>query len=145
MAQDVFGFEVKLGNGFKDPEIGVMIAGSGEMALLQSWSVNYQQQPQPIFECGTSRVYYAVKHGTGSLQASQILASSTSNISSKLGTVCSPETVVVKAATGQCNGSTPVTATLKGSILTGVNLEGSAQNPYVTMSLSATFSNMSFW
>jgi len=143
MAQDIFGFEVKTGDGFMESEKGIMIANSGQLYLIQQWQVQYQQQVQPIYECGTSTVYWSVKHGSGTLTANAIIGSNYKDIKDDLGWVCEPKTVVVNAYTGQCSSNTEVKLTLDGTILTGVNFSGNAQQAYVAEDLTAMFVGLS--
>ena len=141
---DIFGFNYKKANNFKDPENGEgVLIGNGSLLLVQQWSVQYQLQVQPIYECGTSTVYFTAKHGSGTLSVTRIVAENFSDIKKTLGDICNPETVKVKALSGQCNGTSEVNALLEGTMLVGVNLDGQAANAYVGEQLTANFVSMS--
>jgi len=143
MAQDVFNFETKVGENFMESEMGVIIGSRGSLSLVQSWNVQYNLQAQPIYECGTSTVYFSAKHSAGTLSCERIVAENFTDIKESLGWLCAPETVMVEAYTGQCEHITPVRVQLEGSILTGVTFSGSAQQAYVGESLTAQFVGMS--
>lgn len=140
---DVFGMDTQTGENFVESEQGVIITGSGKLTLIQQWSVQYQLQVNPVYECGTSTVYFAAKHGAGTLTCDRIVASDAKDIESALGTLCAPEAPVITAYTGQCNGSTPVRVQIEGCILTGVNFSGQAGQAYVAEQLTAQFTGMS--
>lgn len=143
MAQDIFGFNTKVGNNFMESEMGVIIGSGGALTLVQSWNVQYQLQLQPIYECGTSTVYFSAKHAAGTLSCDRIVAEGFADIKSSLGEICSPQSPTVEAYTGQCSSITAVRAQLEGCVLTGVTLSGQAQNAYVGEQLTAQFVGMS--
>ena len=143
MAQDVFGFETKVGDNFMESEMGVIIGSGGALSLVQSWNVQYNLSVNPIYECGTSTVYFSAKHAAGSLSCDRIVAENFIDIKKSLGELCNPETVIVEAYTGQCEHITPVRVQLEGSILTGVTFSGQAQQAYVGENLTAQFVGMS--
>jgi len=139
MAKDIFGFTVEKGDGFIESGEGVLIGDSNPIKLLQQWRVDYQQQAQPIYECGTSTVYWAVKHGAGTLTCNTIVSSKYHDIKGTFGTVCEPKDIVVVAFSGQCKSSTGVRLVLKNTILTGVAFGGQAAQAYVTEDVTAQF------
>lgn len=136
---DVFGFDTKVGEGFIESEEAVLIGSSSPLHLIQDWNVAYNMSVNPVYECGTSTVYWSVKHASGNLTVNRIVASNYEDIKQTLGWVCEPETVVIKAFTGQCDNVTPVNLTLLGDILTGVTYSGNSQQAYVGENLTAQF------
>lgn len=143
MAQDVFGFNTKVGDHFVESEMGIIIGSGGALSLVQSWNVQYQLSVNPVYECGTSTVYFAAKHAAGTLSCDRIVAEGYQNIKSTLGELCNPQTVMVEAYTGQCSGTTAVKLQLEGSILTGVTFSGQAQQAYCGEQLTAQFVGLS--
>lgn len=140
MAEDIFGFTSKVGAGFKESETGVIIGGN-TLSLVQQWSVQYAQQAQPIYECGTSTVYFASKHAAGTFQCQRIVSSSFKEIQETLGTLCARANPIIMASSGRCEGENGVDTklTLTGSFLAGVNYNGQATQPYVGEGLSSQF------
>lgn len=141
MAEDIFGLTAKAGDNFKDAEKAVLIASSA-LYLVQQWQVQYQLQLQPVYECGTSTVYFSAKHGSGTLTVNQIIGTGAGDPTEAFGKICSPEDVSIEGISGQCNSGTEVSFTLVKSILTGYGLSGTAQNSYVTRDLTASFVSM---
>ena len=140
---DIFGFQTKVGKGFIESEQGIIIGGGGKLELVQDWNVQYQLQVTPVYECGTSTVYFAAKHGSGTLTCNRIVASSFSDIKSSLGEICNPTSPIIEAYTGSCGGTTAVKATMTGSILVGVAFSGNSQQAYVGEQLTANFVGLS--
>lgn len=139
---DIFGFNGSFGRSFVESEQGVIVGGSGKLALVQQWSISYQQQTTPVYECGTSTVYWSFKHAAGQLNISRIVAESPTAITSVLGSACSPAAPVIKAFTGSCGGGSDVSASLTGCVLTGISLSGNAQQAYVGMECQAQFTGL---
>lgn len=157
--RDVFGFLAKSGPGFIESEEAVLItagtgAGTGTpVYLIQDWNVTYNINIQPIYECGTSTVYWSAKHASGQVTINRIIADS-SDLKTTFGWICGPGSYVIKAYTGRCSenatidnagsnaSSTPVELTIGGSILSGVTYSGNSQQAYVSENLQAMFASL---
>lgn len=140
---DIFGFETKTGKNFVDPEgnEGVIISNS-KILLVQQWQVQYQLQVNPIYECGTSTVYFAAKHASGTFTVNRIMSENSKDIKTVFGTFCKPEEVDIKGYSGRCGSTTSVELKLIGCMLTGATFGGQAQNPYTTEDLTAQFTGL---
>ena len=141
---DIFGFrEATEGGVFDAGEAG--FSGSfGGIALIQQWQVQYSQQLQPLYEVGSSKVYWTRSHTAGQLQIQRIV-SETDIISQWQG--CKGKDLTINASNGTCATSAAsgnnlqgkVSLTLKGSVLTGVQYAGQANQAYVTEGVTAMF------
>ena len=151
--KDIFGFFQNQENKvFQDNGNAFMIGpseGGSEpaMTLVQNWAIDYQMQLTPIYECGTSNVYWSIKHGAGQFQCSRILADDYRNIPGILGDPCGPKDPVITAGGGMCSkeggkSGVSVKVTLKSSILSGIRFSGQAQNAYIGMDCTAQFVNL---
>lgn len=141
MASDVFGFETKVGDGFMESEFGIIIDGAGAVNLVQQWNVQYQQQLNPVYECGTSTVYWSIKHASGNLTINRIVGSgeSAGKLTDLFGDICEPAAPVIKAYTGQCSGAEEVNLQITGCVLGSIGFSGNSQQAYVTEDLTAQF------
>lgn len=151
---DVFGFGATLGEkGFIEPsDGGVIIGKDNTISLVQDWNVQYNMNINPIYECGTSKVYWSAKHASGNMTVNRVIAD-TKDLKEVFGWICKPATLDVKAYTNYCktDGSArpggepekqPVDMVISGSILAGVTYSGNSQQAYVSEQLSAQFSGL---
>lgn len=155
MAEDVFGFNSTLGDkGFIEPSDGGVIIGTEKaIALVQDWQVQYQMNVNPIYECGTSKVYWSAKHSSGTLTVNRVIADST-DLKKVFGWICAPAAFDVKAYTSYCDTTSgaskpggmpqkqPVDLVISGSILSGVTYSGNSQQAYISENLTAQFSGL---
>lgn len=139
MAEDIFGFDTKFGNGFVESGDGILIGESGNISLIQQWNVGYNIQAQPIFECGTSTVYYTAKHASGTLTCSRIVSDDFLSVTQSFGSVCLPKSIIVKAYSGKCDNAKKISLTLCSTMLSGIGISGQAQNAYVGEEVQANF------
>lgn len=146
MAGDIFGFKNTGAAGVFSSEYGKLTFSGGEIALIQNWSVGYQQGVTPIYECGSSKVYWQKQHQAGTLQIGRIVSSS--NLIERFSAdSCQPKNMTITASSGLCkNGSVQTAAmkiTLSGVILTGVTYSGSAGQAYISEGVTAMFASLS--
>ena len=146
-AKDIFGLTNTVAPfAFHDPtdNSGIFTMNGKELTLVQQWTVNYQQQVTPVYECGTSTVYFAGKHASGTLSVGRIIADTPLEMLQNLGTVCKQANGSIKAYTGTCEGGSQggaeVTLELNGMLATSVGFSGQAQNSYVTEDVQVMFS-----
>ena len=149
---DIFGFnDAEFGGLFSADEAKFTIDGIGDGMLIQNFQIQYQQQFQPIYEFGSSRVWYSRTHAAGQLSIGRIV-SNDPIIERFAGMGCNATTATVEMANGLCaggslnrnvGGSSRTTATrtlkLKGVFLTGVQWSGQAGQAYVSEGLTLTF------
>lgn len=142
---DIFGFNQTVGKpGFRDSasgEAALKFEGS-PVNLVQNWNIQYTLNVQPIFECGSSKIYFAAKHSNGTMSISRIVAEKPAQLVSKIGTVCDPKTASLTAATGTCNGGVPVTLKMLSTIIASVGFSGQAQNAYVGEDVQCMFAGL---
>lgn len=149
MANDIFGFAVKNGGVFKESG-GFGIIGSGgssaNVSLVQNWNISYQLQFQPVYECGTSTVYFSLKHSPGQFTCGRIVGANAKSILSNFGTGCEGKSMSIKTATETCSGTGDangsVTFKLDGVHLSGVGASGQAQSSFAMMNVQAAFESM---
>ena len=101
---------------------------------------------QPIYECGTSNVYWAGTHASGQLSVSRIVAKSSDNIVKLLGQLCDPSTPRIVASTETCGGSanalssaSSVVLNLEGCVVSSIGWGGAAQNAFISEEVAAQF------
>lgn len=147
---DVFSFAPPkdYGIGFKEPETAILVGeGTGmKMTLVQNWNIQYQQQVTPVYECGTSTVYFSAKHASGTMTISRIVAENPETFLKDLGQVCDPKNFTMTAYTGACgNGATavqPVKLSIKGMIASSIGFSGQAQQAYVAEDINTMFASL---
>lgn len=156
---DVFGFGATLGDkGFIEPsDGGVIIGEENTVTLVQDWQIQYQMNVNPIYECGTSKVYWSAKHASGTFTVNRVITDNV-DLRKRFGWICQPATFVVKAYSNYCDVEKvteqevepggkgqkhPVNLLISGSILGGVTYSGNSQQAYVSENLTAQFSGLS--
>lgn len=116
------------------------IVGVDGVDLIQNWSIQYQQNIQPIYEVGSSRLFWAKSNPVGNGSIGRIVGTSfltmTSNLCDK-GT-----TIAITNTSGSCEGGA-VGLTCIGSICTSIGFSAQAGNPTVSESLTFQFSSLS--
>lgn len=145
MAEDIFGYtNAKYAGSIKGAN-GLLFT-SKQISLVQQWSVQYAQNVQPVYECGTSNVYWAGTHSSGQLSVSRIVAKSSDNIVKLLGQLCDPSTPRIVASTETCGGSSnalssssSVVLNLEGCVVSSIGWGGAAQNAYISEEVAAQF------
>ena len=146
MANNVFGYtEANLGGIFKAPEKGgFMLNGSPDgIGYVQQWSAQYQQQVNPVYEVGSSKVYFAVRAASGTLTIGRIVGKNAQSLNKLFGSICDKPKDVSIAATENCyNTEGKVTLTMKGVIPQSIGWSGNAQNAYVEEQVTAVFASM---
>lgn len=155
---DIFGFETTLGDkGFIEPsDGGVLIGTEGSISLVQDWNVGYNMSVNPIYECGTSKVYWSAKHASGSLTVNRVIADN-EDLKKVFGWICNPAALDLKAYTNYCKiegggeenatpggaaEKKPVDLVISGCILAGVTYSGNSQQAYVSEGVTAQFSGL---
>lgn len=140
---DIFGYSDLVGTGhFANTSAAAAFKiGGSPVSLIQQWQVGYQQSVSPIYECGTPKVYYSAKHGSGTLTIGRITNKESLNYSD-WGKVCSPAGSALITASEGCDGQSSVTLNLQKIILTSVGYSGQAQQAYVTENVGAMFAGL---
>lgn len=138
MAKDVIGFKnVKKGEPwFRDDGTITAVSGKGNILLIQSWNVTYQQQVTPLYECGTSTVYFSSKHQAGQLTIDKVWTEELKKMKEVLGEICTPQSPTVR--TYKCD-NVEIKATLKECFVTGINLSGQSQQGHVGENITCQF------
>ena len=135
---DVIAFDAQKGEPWFKDGGGLAVVGEGaDIILIQSWQVTYQQAVQPLYECGTSTVYFSSKHQIGQLTVDRVWAEALSTMKDTLGEICAPKNPTVRA--WKCAGPTAISASLKSCFVTGINLSGQAQQGHVGENVTAQF------
>ena len=143
---DIFGYSSTAGGNFTDTGDTAVIVGSGEVGLIQDWNVQYQLQATPLYECGSSKVYFAAKHGAGSMTVNRVYTVDT-DVMSLLGTICKTVDVQVNIAAPKCDnrshgmGNDKV-LTLKADFVSQVSYSGRSTDAFVTENVSTQFASL---
>lgn len=115
------------------------IVGVDGVDLIQNWQVSYQQSIQPIYEVGSSRLFWAKSNPVGNGTIGRIVGQSflkmTSDICDK-GT-----TIAITNASGACDGG-QVGLTCIGAICTSIGFSAQAGNPTVSEALAFQFTSL---
>ena len=148
---NVFGYtEANLGGVFKASESGGFIVSGGGgasfddgIAFVQQWSAQYQQQVNPVYEVGSSKVYFAVRSASGTLTIARIVGKSKQTMVDLFGEVCDgPRDVTITASEKCYETDGEIKLTCKGVIPQSVGWSGNAQNAYVEEQVTAVFAAM---
>lgn len=134
---DIFGYNrTGASDVFVADRSKLSIVGVSGVDLIQGWQIGYQQSIQPIYEVGSSRIFWAKGNPVGSGSISRIVGNSiltmTSNICDK-GT-----TLTISNASGACTGG-EVSLVCTGAICTSVGFSAQAGNPTVSESVAFQF------
>ena len=112
------------------------IVGVDGVDLIQNWSVQYQQQITPIYEVGSSRIFWAKGNPTGNGSIGRIVGSTFLRMSSD---ICDKGTTIqIENASGACS-SGAVSLTCTGAICTSIGFSAQAGSPTVAEQLSFMF------
>lgn len=138
---DIFGYSrTGASDVFVADKSRLSIAGVSGTDLIQGWQLNYSQQIQPIYEIGSSKLYWAKGNPVGQGTIARIVGNSflsmTSDICDK-GT-----TVTITNASGACSGGN-VSISCTGSICTSIGFQAQAGQPTVSESLTFLFASLS--
>ena len=141
---DIFGLNKVAGDkGFRSPDGDAAFTfGTSQVSLIQQWNVQYQQNVQPIFECGSSKVYFSSKHSNGTLSIGRIVAENPTDLIRGIGTVCNPKPGQLTAAEG-CQGTSHVSLRFTKMVATSVGFSGQAQQAYVSEDVQCMFAGLS--
>ena len=115
------------------------ISGVSGVDLIQNWQVTYQQSIQPIYEIGSSRLFWAKGNPIGSGTIGRIVGNSFLSMSSS---ICDTgATLSIGNASGACSGGA-VGLTCFGVVCTSIGFSAQAGNPTVSESLGFQFSSL---
>jgi hypothetical protein len=115
------------------------IVGVDGVDLIQNWSVQYQQNIQPLYEVGSSRLFWAKSNPIGSGSIGRIVGQSFLTMSHDIcdgGT-----TITITNASGSCSGG-QVGLSCVGAICTSIGFSAQAGNPTVSESLAFQFASL---
>ena len=134
---DIFGYNRSTAaDVFVADKSRLTIVGVEGVDLIQSWNVSYQQQIQPIYEIGSSKLYWAKSNPIGGGSIGRIVGNTFLRMSSD---ICDKgTTIVISNASGTCSGG-EVGLTCTGAICTSVGFSAQAGNPTVSESVSFQF------
>lgn len=115
---------------------------SGADSLIQGWQLDYHQQISPIYEIGSSKVYWVKANPLGNGSITKIVGASPMKIGSSL---CdkSGTTITIKAG-GSCNGGGGATITCNGVIVTSVGFQSQSSSPTVSQNIGFQFASMHY-
>jgi len=116
------------------------IVGVDGVDLIQNWQIQYQQNIQPIYEVGSSRLFWAKSNPVGNGTIGRIVGTSFLTMTS--GICDTGTTVVISNASGACSGG-EVSLSCIGAVCTSIGFSSQAGNPTVSESLTFQFSSMS--
>lgn len=137
---DIFGYNrTTASDVFVADKSTLSIVGVEGVDLIQSWSVQYSQNIQPIYEIGSSKLYWAKGNPIGGGSIGRIVGNSFLRMSSD---ICDKGTTIsIANASGSCSGGN-VGLTCTGAICTSVGFSAQAGNPTVAESVSFQFASL---
>lgn len=138
---DIFGYSRSgASDVFVADKSRLSITGVSGVDLIQGWQITYQQNITPIYEIGSSKLYWAKGSPIGQGQIGRIIG----NTFLHMGTdICDKgATIQITNASGSCSGGS-VSLTCTGSICTSVGFQAQAGNPTVSESVSFQFASLS--
>lgn len=138
---DIFGYNrTGASDVFVADKSKLTIVGIDGVDLIQGWQVQYQQSIQPIYEVGSTRIFWAKSNPIGNGSISRIVGSSFLKMSSE---ICDKgTTITITNAAGSCSGG-QVGLTCTGSICTSIGFSAQAGNPTVSESVAFQFTSLS--
>lgn len=137
---DIFGYNrTGASDVFVSDRSRLTIVGVEGADLIQGWSISYSQSITPIYEVGSSRLFWAKGNPTGGGQIGRIVGT---NFLSMTHDICDKGTTIVIANTsGSCSGG-GVSLTCTGAICTSVGFSAQAGQPTVSESVSFMFASL---
>ena len=137
---DIFGYSrTGASDVFVADRSKLTIVGVEGVDLIQGWQIGYQQSIQPIYEVGSSRIFWAKSNPIGSGSISRVVGNSFLMMTSD---ICSTgATVIISNASGACAGG-KVGLTCTGAMCTSVGFSAQAGNPTVTESVAFQFASL---
>lgn len=138
---DIFGYSrTTASDVFVADRSRLSIAGVSGTDLIQSWQLQYSQQIQPIYEVGSSKLYWAKGNPIGQGSIGRIVGSSFLQMSSD---ICDKgTTITITNASGSCSGGS-VGLSCTGAICTSIGFSAQAGQPTVSESVSFQFASLS--
>jgi len=137
---DIFGYNrTGASDVFVADRSRLSIVGVDGVDLIQGWQIGYQQSIQPIYEVGSSRIFWAKGNPLGSGNISRIVGNSILRMTSDIcdrGT-----TLTITNASGACSGGN-VNIVCTGAICTSVGFSSQAGNPTVAEAISFQFASL---
>lgn len=137
---DIFGYNRTAASGvFVADKSKLTITGASGVDLIQGWSIQYQQSISPIYEVGSSRLFWAKGTPLGSGSISRIVGSSFLSMS---GETCDRgKTLTITNASGSCETDS-VSITCLGALCTSIGFSSQAGNPTVAEQASFQFTGL---
>lgn len=137
---DIFGYNrTGASDVFVADRSTLTIVGVDGVDLIQGWQVNYQQNIQPIYEVGSSRIFWAKGNPIGGGSISRIVGTSFLNMS---GEICDGgHTIAIRNASGACSGG-ELGLVCTGAVCTSVGFSAQAGNPTVSENLAFQFTSL---
>lgn len=138
---DIFGYSrTTASDVFVSDKSKLTIAGVSGVDLIQSWQVQYSQSIQPIYEVGSSRIFWAKGNPSGGGSISRIVGNTFLRMTSDL---CDKGTTIqISNMSGSCEGGS-IGLTCTGAICTSVGFSSQAGNPTVAESVNFMFASLS--
>lgn len=138
---DIFGYNrTGASDVFVADRSRLRIVGVDGVDLIQGWQIGYQQTIQPIYEVGSSRIFWAKGNPIGSGSISRVVGKTLLMMSHN---ICDTgTTVIISNASGACSGG-EVNLTCSGAVCTSVGFSAQAGNPTVTESVTFQFASLS--
>lgn len=138
---DIFGYNrTGASDVFVADRSHLTIVGVDGVDLIQGWQIGYQQSIQPIYEIGSSRIFWAKANPTGSGQISRIVGNTMLMMTHD---ICDAgTTVVISNASGACSGGS-VSLSCSGAVCTSIGFSAQAGNPAITESVAFQFASLS--
>lgn len=140
---DIFGYNrTGASDVFVADRSRLSIVGVDGVDLIQGWQITYQQNIQPIYEVGSSRIFWAKGNPIGNGSISRIVGNSFLRMS---GDICDKGTTLsITNASGACStNSRGIGLTCTGAICTSVGFSAQAGNPTVSEQLAFMFTSLS--
>ena len=137
---DIFGYNrTTASDVFIADKSTLSIVGVSGVDLIQSWSVQYSQNIMPIYEIGSSKLYWAKGNPVGQGSIGRIVGSTVLKMTSD---ICDKGTTIsIANASGACSGG-KVGLTCTGAICVSVGFSAQAGNPTVSESVAFQFASL---
>lgn len=138
---DIFGYNrTGASDVFVADKSKLTIVGVDGVDLIQSWSISYTQSLQPIYEVGSTRIFWAKSNPVGGGNIGRIVGTSFLRMSTDL---CDKGTTIqITNSAGSCAGG-QVNLTCTGAVCTSIGFQAQAGNPTVAESVAFQFTSLS--
>jgi len=134
---DIFGRSITWGGSFQPEGTTVSFAGAEIGAIIRSVQISYGQAISRLWDLGTGKSFIVAGNTNGTWSIGTVAG--VGGTFSDFGEICAPGEMVISADAGMCGPTTPVSFTLRQTILAQVGLSVVSDDMIINEAVSGLF------